>query len=468
MSSNSDLADPSDDGLFTEAIKAHLDKCQRTSFRAWLFDVSVASNTTPNPGSTPLSLLKGFQIKQFTLGVKPCFHPIRSADSVWLGACAVRTSQSEKVQIRDVLVGVPEKWISLESWMNEQDVESDEPGNYKIQKEWWKMTAKVFRFLDLPGELRNQIYEYAIGRDIYPTFNDSLYIRGYDEPSVEDVRLLGRGIPGGMTFHRDRPYHDHPTSAEPPNIGLMLASKQLFHESFEIGWMNSRKIFLDPGVFGTFYFTDEPMKLDLSTFTHIKLDFMMENFMYFFGLPTPKFSPNWRPAAQCLSTKHMPNLRHLELNFQSTKHGIQTDPYLWRMFPARSAHVLQQPTSCHKILVQWILTAAKKWIQHIPRVELTGYIKTSIKNEWDQILNDERNGVHHSVDSRLREYMRMKNHHWPPKCHCSTPCDFEGIRTILTRDGCFCGNRCTCDPKNKTTAEERFEIMNSYVFNFDD
>jgi hypothetical protein len=45
-----------------------------------------------------------------------------------------------------------------------------------------------------------------------------------------------------------------------------------------------------------------------------------------------------------------------------------------------------QLTPCSKVVVDWILNLAFPFVKQIPRVRLTGYVKTSVKAKWDAIL----------------------------------------------------------------------------------
>ena len=64
----------------------------------------------------------------------------------------------------------------------------------------------------------------------------------------------------------------------------------------------------------------------------------------------------------------------------------------WRGNDERKTHV-----ACQKVVVDWILTCAKPFVEKIPLISLTGFIKNSTKARWDEIFEDERKGMHRDM-----------------------------------------------------------------------
>ena len=52
---------------------------------------------------------------------------------------------------------------------------------------------------------------------------------------------------------------------------------------------------------------------------------------------------------------------------------------------------------CQRTLTDWVLTYTKEYIEAIPKVTLCGYIKKDVREKWQSILGDERNGTHHDM-----------------------------------------------------------------------
>jgi hypothetical protein len=50
------------------------------------------------------------------------------------------------------------------------------------------------------------------------------------------------------------------------------------------------------------------------------------------------------------------------------------------------------------VLIDWILSFAKQYSQHIFQVHLTGYIKNSVKENWHKILEDDKRGIEYEID----------------------------------------------------------------------
>ena len=50
------------------------------------------------------------------------------------------------------------------------------------------------------------------------------------------------------------------------------------------------------------------------------------------------------------------------------------------------------------MLIDWILSFVKQYSQHIFQVHLTGYIKNSVNENWDKILEDDERGIEYEID----------------------------------------------------------------------
>lgn len=88
----------------------------------------------------------------------------------------------------------------------------------------------------------------------------------------------------------------------------------------------------------------------------------------------------------------MPTMHSLRLFFESIKYSAENDPFRdWdNDWPARRL--------CQKILVDWILSFAKPFIEHIPEIQLAGSIEHSTRQKWEKIFADQKRGIRSEVD----------------------------------------------------------------------
>ncbi|KAF2816220.1 uncharacterized protein BDZ99DRAFT_131422 [Mytilinidion resinicola] len=148
---------------------------------------------------------------------------------------------------------------------------------------------------------------------------------------------------------------------------------------------------------------------------HVVLVFLTVDYINFFEVPLPGLAqkPSLQPLASCLGKDLLPGLQHLEIRFQNTKLGPAIDP--WGHHDNGTMKLGSDfRTSCHKVLIDWIILFAIDHIKHIPRVELKGYIKTSLKQKWEAILADERKGIVHDLTAEKAAAQALTIHDVPP------------------------------------------------------
>ena len=114
----------------------------------------------------------------------------------------------------------------------------------------------------------------------------------------------------------------------------------------------------------------------------------------------------------------LPALSHLYLRF-TVPHDGSVDP--WFSTGEYNGHAPNSITdfrghdyrldiACQKLVVHWILTFAKQYLEKIPLVTLYGCIKNSTKAKWDKILKDERQSKGGEVHDMTEEKEMIK--HW--------------------------------------------------------
>lgn len=212
----------------------------------------------------------------------------------------------------------------------------------------WQL-MNVFRFMDLPAELRNIITSYAMGRWTEP------YAKIY------------------------RPKKHQPP--EKPNTSLLLVNKQLSREATPILMSQVTFLFRHHGQLLRFF--AQISKPSLYALRSLKLLFDHESLLDFFCAqvfstsPPPGDSSSEYYFADTLFTERLP-LTHLRICFP---HPVQ--------------HVKSKKLrfACQRTLCQWFWAAARRCLRDIPNVIFEGCIKTDQKKEWLDALALERQGI---------------------------------------------------------------------------
>ncbi|GIZ47407.1 hypothetical protein CKM354_001049800 [Cercospora kikuchii] len=127
----------------------------------------------------------------------------------------------------------------------------------------------------------------------------------------------------------------------------------------------------------------------------------------------------------------LPQLKYLELWFDAPLDPEESNVWLmeWETLPSsdidKYAEVHRFP--CRKTMIDWILTAAFRYIQHIPTVNFTGYVKTVTRNKWLEIFRNkrERESQLAQVQEKLQELETLNRVQVPPPCSCPTSCYYD-------------------------------------------
>lgn len=236
---------------------------------------------------------------------------------------------------------------------------------YAIQHLWWSRNGKSFRFLDLPREIRDMIYLFCIGSSIYP------------RSSYRDAIRLPLGC--------GRRTRDH-NNVERPNLAIALANKQLYEEAMKAAWEDTVKCFGDAKRLKEFLrvcsSANRPHNLTMT----FKLCFDHRQYLMFFGADMHEvdINPNYPSAGTIFPMMAALEVKELTLDFVSPKRWCNgaREPRDW---------VAQRP--CQKVLVDWILRWAKRYLTVLPSttsVRFAGFIKRSTKAEWEEILRQEQ------------------------------------------------------------------------------
>jgi hypothetical protein len=257
---------------------------------------------------------------------------------------------------------------------------------WKLQQDWWASNGQSFPIMNLPAELRREILRQILSGNIYP---NTQMKEGMSGPVV----TLGsefQNSPGDCG-----PESTMSPRPDPPNYAILRVNRQMHYEAQKAAWEGTTKHFSSPMMMG------EVMQAPNSPsvyrwLTHIQLCMSTSECFDFFGIgidPVLRLlpQPSKGRMLQGIST-----LESLEISF-STPYSFHANP--WSRFYLINHHLGwfrndihkqgMQEKPCHKIVVEWALALAFPYLKHIPKVRLTGCIKTCTKTKWEQILSNE-------------------------------------------------------------------------------
>ncbi|KAF2830612.1 hypothetical protein CC86DRAFT_434411 [Ophiobolus disseminans] len=229
------------------------------------------------------------------------------------------------------------KWERFKDWLPARTAESDltSKAGWKALRRMWRANYKHFRFLDLPQELRDQIYELSLGGEIYP-LNTVAHSELNGPTGRQDARLTL-----GMIYDYDILYNERSSSspiarllsgtvyAEPahrstwaPNLALLRVLWQVHDEVLSIGWSVMRKRFFDPLVFTTAVDARLGSAMRYNYLKIIELSFANKQYSKFFGV---EIDPQFQLSAQSSLGQYLqdlPGVKDLQLRFHCLKKAM--------------------------------------------------------------------------------------------------------------------------------------------------
>jgi hypothetical protein len=264
---------------------------------------------------------------------------------------------------------------------------------------------QVFRFMDLPKEVRLRILEMAIAPDgeIYP-LNSALH-HTWACLSMQATSHVVMGIGYSKTYHEDlTPSWCHAfdfswelKESAPPNIDILCVSKQLCDEGLQAAWEGAKRCFIDPSIFTSVLVSRIGVMAKYNVLGRIELSFTNRGWFDFLGItrgvkPTyfrakPTFFRN-ESASLGYYLAHLDLKTKLTIRFRDPYDGTWGDPWLEGGYGT---------TACQRVMIDWILTLAFPDIDHMD-INLTGFICKPQRDSWSSILYRERTGRSHHFD----------------------------------------------------------------------
>ncbi|KAI7226127.1 hypothetical protein KC330_g8927 [Hortaea werneckii] len=442
------------------------------------------------------------------------FYGIDSTSAVH---CLVRHELFIKVQLKlvchldygwsagTVMLKDEDRWVPLKQWLKnlpEPTLPNYHVLAYEEQYQWWKSTGKPFRLLDLPGELQERIFLFAVGEYIEPQFlekyvwDEDGYVnkqeRAYDKDGI--VLELRRWTAVTRGTHRAKRsgisrYDWTARPAIPPvNLGILRLSKKTREAALYALWKQTTKVFRSPqsipcrrlrssdpympdtDISGIPTYVPSRFRPYLS---RIQLALDNVELLLLFGVPLPgindAFSDRPSPPPAHIFPTLRPHLKYLDIYFQSTARRSYNPWHTNEMTSDRDrrAYLTEdlgmdlQRMPCQRILHDWILTYAYDFIRGIPKVELSGFIKIPVKTKWERLLNPPSSSSFSSSEeneARISTFIASEKaakrlylvSECPPQCTCEPlHCGTSPVYAVQSSNRQRCRrarHNCTCFP----------------------
>lgn len=334
-------------------------------------------------------------------GYRPASFHIRRRSK-----CARASYEPSCADLKIFILGV---WYDLICWIRKESESISLFGKYCVKKlDWNYAYGRCFRFMDLPPELRNMVYDLVIGPHISPRparitngqFKDGLERRPLHmvvtHPYWKALSLFPEFPCGSISTQQNGPQ---------PN-SMLLVSKKVSAEFEHRTWSIPTKVFFNPVTM----FRLAPCILRTKipgALRRITLDFSNLTYHQFLGFEVDHasgFVSRETLDGDLLRLGEIHTLEHLHLRFRTSApasfYNVRYRPLSDHApVTSRYGHISRDPwahmrrpvsskVSCQKIFVDWFFTMAYRELRWIPKITFGGHVKESTRAKWFAIFDD--------------------------------------------------------------------------------
>ncbi|TKA78133.1 hypothetical protein B0A55_02714 [Friedmanniomyces simplex] len=322
------------------------------------------------------------------------------------------------------------------------------------------------------SELRKRILLFAVGPYVEPRYTTEIFELNGRPLTKTMINVTGNGIP--KEAEEDWYIEAQPKRLEPVNFGLLELSKATREDAIDVLWKDTTKRYRSadlllripahiPALYHGYI-----RRLELAL-THV--DFIIT----FRCQIKPAFICDRALAtapAHVLSKANLPLLKYLQLAFMST---VELAYSPWAHYiGGRYFNIDFDRLPCQKTLIDWMMCFVLEWVEHIPVIELSGFIKTQTKAKWERVLNSKRpRDWEEYIESERRSFLTLPDYEFPPHCFCPHPCGFVDLAKIREQfnNSHRCGHRfrdrCRCIA-NAPKPHHITRAARNYFFDYND
>jgi hypothetical protein len=198
---------------------------------------------------------------------------------------------------------------------------------YDILWQWYRQNGRFFRFMNIPTELRLEIYRFMIGTQIYPELRSV--------PKKEVKMVLGNGFIPKAPLLALKNTHGLDDEVPPPNTALLQLNKHIsaecYDEAWKEAWTERRYCFAElqkmSDVVRYITLSSKGIVPSASTLKHVELNLGNDEYLKFFGMEATEWGLEERLRTfEFVLDSSLVNVKHLSLKFRSTRWGPLTCP----------------------------------------------------------------------------------------------------------------------------------------------
>lgn len=252
----------------------------------------------------------------------------------------------------EVLVYIEDEWLSVPSALESFNwpLPGDQPSiskDFRIlrQQQWWVENGKIFTFLKLPAEIRNNIYQFVFGFHVVPSLPDWKFGRYRQRTNFQADRSISI-LHVNRRIHKEAKYILY-TSAVFTTQHLVVARRIL------------------------------AQRFPRDNIRRLELRLPHEDWFHLFG-SKPTESGEIRKPATCAWALRSMGLDSMEL-YIACPSSKSKDSRGW----------LEKEDACQKIAVDWIFEAVWPIVHGLP-ITISGYVKKRQRLAFEAACEVER------------------------------------------------------------------------------